>query len=285
MRGATKPRSAPPERHCYFNPRAPCGARLDAQVRDLAECSVFQPTRPLRGATAVPGVFGNTGNLFQPTRPLRGATKALCNLGVCVNISTHAPLAGRDRYCTARLNERANFNPRAPCGARRGRTGFRDVPTRFQPTRPLRGATPWGPKRGKRSRFQPTRPLRGATVRDRRVGGQDVNFNPRAPCGARPMQQPMSQPVQQFQPTRPLRGATSYLPTKQRFCRYFNPRAPCGARHERPEETADAVRISTHAPLAGRDSCWPCAAAASSTFQPTRPLRGATRRSWRRTLP
>ena len=34
-----------------FNPRAPCGARL----RDAAErqgVSVFQPTRPLRGATA-----------------------------------------------------------------------------------------------------------------------------------------------------------------------------------------------------------------------------------------
>lgn len=35
-----------------FNPRAPCGARLLAS-REVENIFEFQPTRPLRGATAV----------------------------------------------------------------------------------------------------------------------------------------------------------------------------------------------------------------------------------------
>ena len=56
----------------HFNPRAPCGARL------LGE--------------AAPGLSYQ----FQPTRPLRGATSTTLWWGVQQEISTHAPLAGRD---------------------------------------------------------------------------------------------------------------------------------------------------------------------------------------------
>ena len=55
----------------------------------------FQPTRPLRGATR--GVINCLAEfLFQPTRPLRGATVRAANRSPIGNISTHAPLAGRD---------------------------------------------------------------------------------------------------------------------------------------------------------------------------------------------
>ena len=78
----------------YFNPRAPCGAR-----RSCAACgrisSVFQSTRPMRGATRLDGVERQ---------------------GICISI--HAPHAGRDYdYCLS-ARSRHNFNPRAPCGAR-----------------------------------------------------------------------------------------------------------------------------------------------------------------------
>ena len=77
-----------------FNPRAPCGARLITPRRMLWQY-VFQPTRPLRGATEeMEGI--NASIAFQPTRPLRGAT--VNNLAVTV--------------------EKLYFNPRAPCGAR-----------------------------------------------------------------------------------------------------------------------------------------------------------------------
>ena len=59
------------------------------------------------------------GMEFQPTRPLRGATSLIEPDRLAVEISTHAPLAGRDKY---------DANGRV-------------VLEKFQPTRPLRGAT------------------------------------------------------------------------------------------------------------------------------------------------
>ena len=57
----------------------------------------FQPTRPLRGATEIAHKLTDTIK-FQPTRPLRGATMVVRRLTPLECISTHAPLAGRDRF-------------------------------------------------------------------------------------------------------------------------------------------------------------------------------------------
>ena len=79
----------------YFNPRAPCGARHGRPAGHGWNYSVFQPTRPLRGATGE--IFEHrVGSIFQPTRPLRGATGQLDIHADTTCISTHAPLAGRD---------------------------------------------------------------------------------------------------------------------------------------------------------------------------------------------
>ena len=80
-----------------------------------------------------------------------------------------------------------------------------------------------------------------------------VNFNPRAPCGAR------------------LRNCINSF-----ACSYFNPRAPCGARRVLADGLVAAVGISTHAPLAGRDALNNDIFQLLVVFQPTRPLRGAT---------
>ena len=77
-----------------FNPRAPCGARRRARWYTIPK-SVFQPTRPLRGATSLVA-SGSVSIIFQPTRPLRGATGQEVNRCLRYEISTHAPLAGRD---------------------------------------------------------------------------------------------------------------------------------------------------------------------------------------------
>ena len=102
----------------YFNPRAPCGARLGSLFVELAPVCEFQPTRPLRGATPVSQVNMNH-----------------------MDISTHAPLAGRDGLKHGRRICYHHFNPRAPCGARQQRSNDRSRRSLFQPTRPLRGAT------------------------------------------------------------------------------------------------------------------------------------------------
>ena len=147
--------------------------------------------------------------------------------------------------------------------------------------------------------------MRGATGRQGRHGRQDRNFNPRAPCGARP--------------------STALW---RLWAPYFNPRAPCGARHGQAN-SADALRkfqstrpmrgatqsgadlpplgqISIHAPHAGRDGLpgagvgtdddfnprAPCGARLRlplwrlplRVFQSTRPMRGATAKVYKITL-
>ena len=105
-----------------------------------------------------------------------------------------------------RIRER--FNPRAPCGAR---------PARHQARLFMGGISTHAPLAGRDENtknlmsngciFQPTRPLRGATTAPHlRMGS--INFNPRAPCGARPSTATDIFSELRFQPTRPLRGAT-----------------------------------------------------------------------------
>ena len=147
-----------------FNPRAPCGARLTFFLMRRPQ-NLFQPTRPLRGATERVNVETMTGQRFQPTRPLRGATCGLLVFRSGFHISTHAPLAGRDGCW--RIASRST------------------------------------------ERFQPTRPLRGATYQKCFLSLGSRDFNPRAPCGARPLFDVAKGGGEvKFQPTRPLRGAT-----------------------------------------------------------------------------
>ena len=74
------------------------------------------------------------------------------------------------------------------------------------------------------------------------------NFNPRAPCGARPA------------PERLARRPTLY----------FNPRAPCGAR--RIEQAAfRIIIISIHVPLAGHDGTGSRAGSNQWNFNPRAP--------------
>ena len=218
-----------------------------------------------------------------------------------------------------------NFNPRAPCGARRrpaqtrgdtlifqstrplrGATEFSFAPytgLEFQSTRPLRGATYGGSLRSGGSTFQSTRPLRGATRkliytdtvsnlisihaplagRDRELMSTKVSykdFNPRAPCGARPFLLSRKKkhgdfnprapcgarqlPIRaasfrfRFQSTRPLRGATALAPASPLSCK-ISIHAPLAGRDRLcPMMSTPPSAISIHAPLAGRDQMLRC---------------------------
>ena len=100
-----------------FNPRAPCGARPAA--RHIASPPViFQSTRPVRGATPQT-MAGMSPAIFQSTRPVRGATAVTQEIASVTKISIHAPRAGRDDDGRRTQDKRRDFNPRAPCGARR----------------------------------------------------------------------------------------------------------------------------------------------------------------------
>ena len=145
---------------------------------------------------------------FQSTRPVRGATGGVPAAAHLRPISIHAPRAGRDPPRSAPCRSRHDFNPRAPCGARRPRRNVSECGNKFQSTRPVRGATPSLTSAvGSRRYFNPRAPC-GARLGRCRSFPNRFNFNPRAPCGAR---RPFS------------------LISANRLSN-FNPRAPCGAR-------------------------------------------------------
>ena len=101
---------------------------------------------------------------FQSTRPIRGATKPFYNTLVHIFISIHAPHTGRDPGIAGRNRDINDFNPRAPYGARPGKTLVLILMIAFQSTRPIRGATLTRNGMGFSRIFQSTRPIRGATI-------------------------------------------------------------------------------------------------------------------------
>ena len=144
----------------------------------------------------------------------------------------HAPFEARRRSLLQRSSCWANFNPRAPCGARllrlvalvhahgisthapfAGRDiGFVHValPTRISTHAPLAGRDSAVPLAAASfSLFQPTRPLRGATLLPVALINVVPKFQPTHPLrGATAQPAGRSGRRSGFQPTRPLRGAT-----------------------------------------------------------------------------
>ena len=72
---------------------------------------------------------------------MRGATKARVRFYTQVEVSIHAPHAGRDTDNNVLYTGDKSFNPRAPCGARLKSSTAAALTTPFQSTRPMRGAT------------------------------------------------------------------------------------------------------------------------------------------------
>ena len=93
-------------------------AGRDCPARFLHRSShTFQSTRPVRGATrSLRQTRQQLG--FQSTRPVRGATNMRTLWIYQCRISIHAPRAGRDLAVRRHDLFTADFNPRAPCGAR-----------------------------------------------------------------------------------------------------------------------------------------------------------------------
>ena len=213
----------------------------------------FQPTRPLRGATVhlsalIRSAFwisthaplagrdsprstsGRSGREFQPTRPLRGATSAAApRVPPDADFNPRAPCGARLGHRERGNHGREDFNPRAPCGARPRKVLDHPARGRFQPTRPLRGATLIWMVCAVAPIFQPTRPLRGATAASllclegkyisthAPLAGRDAHrasesekpyISTHAPLAGRDERPVVLAVARAFQPTRPLRGAT-----------------------------------------------------------------------------
>ena len=213
-----------------FNPRAPCGARHLLQLGDvhLIAISIHAPhagRNGLRPGTSPAGVHFNPRApcgarrgrcrkdegriLFQSTRPMRGATGPAGAYGNIADISIHAPHAGRDMPVLRLPGLPQNFNPRAPCGARRQRPKHQTLECLFQSTRPMRGATISYPSMRTHLTISIHAPHAGRDKEKSEV----VFLHNRISIHA------------------PHAGRDCCLGLPSRRGKYFNPRAPCGARH------------------------------------------------------
>ena len=77
-------------------------------------------------------------------------------------------------------------------------------------------------------------------------------FNPRAPCGARPLQSLAATECLAFQSTRPVRGATFFYALFSTLPE-VSIHAPRAGRDTYREKVAEWIVVSIHAPRAGRD--------------------------------
>ena len=149
-----------------FQPTRPLRGATACAYFNRPKAPKFQPTRPLRGATDI-WLVGDYSDKFQPTRPLRGATLACVEVGHACRFQPTRPLRGATVATGWRAGSRRKISTHAPLA---GRDHFEYLPVFnfvvFQPTRPLRGATGGSVAANLVISFQPTRPLRGATQVD-----------------------------------------------------------------------------------------------------------------------
>ena len=112
----------------------------------------------------------------------------------------------------------------------------------------LCGRAAWEPLH----RFQSTRPVWDATRAATASSASPSNFNPRAPCGARPDDAEMRRYIEKFQSTRHVWGATLPQPLKA-FIVEISIHAPRVGRDCAATITRCWRQISIHAPRVGRD--------------------------------
>ena len=140
----------------------------------------------------------------------------------------------------------------------------------------MRGATMLAGGLSVAVKFQSTRPMRGATIARPTRSLPHGDFNPRAPCGARPIV---------FPPLSQTGGISIHAPHAGRDRRapsaYAGRAISIHAPHAGRDDPAlklilETIQISIHAPHAGRDWAPWNLLSLSAEFQSTRPMRGAT---------
>ena len=124
--------------------------------------------------------------------------------------------------------------------------------------------------------FQSTLPVRGATGDSRRKAGGLSHFNPRSPCGERPVIVLRNCERIVISIHAPRAGSDGLQYYYYTLYIHFNPRSPCGERPLSNITDFYYIRISIHAPRAGSDCKNGLDEAIHTSFQSTLPVRGAT---------
>ena len=123
---------------------------------------------------------------FQSTSPVRGTTYADWEAAGSFEISIHVPRAGDDPHVFRSL--------------------YQQDP--FQSTSPVRGTTGHGAPHPRPARISIHVPRAGDDGRGGHGFGLAHHFNPRPPCGGRPLRNAAEALLSIFQSTSPVRGTT-----------------------------------------------------------------------------
>ena len=107
----------------------------------FAASQLFQPTLPVRGATArVPALRRHQAH-FNPRSPCGERPFLRYSANLSKRFQPTLPVRGATGTSSSPTRPSLNFNPRSPCGERRAGAALRARFTKFQPTLPVRGAT------------------------------------------------------------------------------------------------------------------------------------------------
>ena len=124
------------------------------------------------------------------------------------SVSIHALLAECDQWTMATSRRPTSFNPRTPCGVRLRGSICLSVEFQFQSTHSLRSAT--SQRRYHAALYTVSIHALLAECDARKCINANVphGFNPRTPCGVRPLKLSLAASLVQFQSTHSLRSAT-----------------------------------------------------------------------------
>ena len=125
----------------YFNPRIPCGMRLDDFWNTHAGFDISIHASHAGCDLRIAVIISGCGGQFQSTHPMRDATSLSDLVLLSEYISIHASHAGCDVTRGQEEHSNMNFNPRIPCGMRRKLARLSIQILVFQSTHPMRDAT------------------------------------------------------------------------------------------------------------------------------------------------
>jgi len=171
-----------------FNPRSPCGERLDL-VHFCPPNMYFNPRSPCGERQGLTSTVGDW-QIFQSTLPVRGATRQTEMPQRRSPISIHAPRAGSDNKI--RLDT--------------GRTAL------FQSTLPVRGATSWTPEAYADGWISIHAPRAGSDTQADIDREMSKHISIHAPRAGSDLFLTSKGPIPRlFQSTLPVRGATTIV--------------------------------------------------------------------------
>ena len=206
----------------------------------------------MRGATATRKQHASGNRNFNPRAPC-GARHSPINAEMFASeFQSTRPMRGATISLTLRRSAALYFNPRAPCGARRLLRRRGGMGRQISIHAPRAGRDNQGTHIAALQQISIHAPRAGRDAPHKHDHVSSCHFNPRAPCGARPLTHAAALASVSFQSTRPVRGAT-FLERIPHLDTHISIHAPRAGRDWGSPATATRDAISIHAPRAGRD--------------------------------